>query len=257
MKKIILVALVVILTYACSKEDNITKSSPEADEIYDMLMAAYELNSSEKLKSLIDNWGNSVHPYQYSVLKNETERDIYKIFKEIYSPFNIDKLGWHEWGSSMYEGYDYIVVQNRVDYDFEYGTDAWPKPDSVTDFRPDIHFGGVTTLYLAKEYDIAINVFLGSEFNPLGTGGIMNPAVPSEESAARYNFLKQYLAIIPGHWGGYWHIETHPEVSRIRFDLERKRAKASFRVGYMFGDALLEKNDDKWDIVSSEINGIE
>ena len=85
----------------------------------------------------------------------------------------------------------------------------------------------------------------------------MNPASPTGESKERLDFLQTCLAIIPGHWGGYYHIETHPYVSFIAFNENADKARLSFRAGYMFGEADFEKNRNNWVMTHSAITGIE
>ena len=44
------------------------------------------------------------------------------------------------------------------------------------------------------------------------------------------------------HWGGYWHLETHPDIGGIIFNKTLTKAKIDFRVGYQDGKAILERN---------------
>jgi hypothetical protein len=63
--------------------------------------------------------------------------------------------------------------------------------------------------------------------------------------------------VLHGHWGGYWHIATHPDVSNIIFNHSFTKAQIVFRVGYQGGEAMAEKHDDQWIITNSKTTWIE
>jgi hypothetical protein len=257
MKQLYFIILAVLLNSACEKEEiRNPYVSESVDAIVDALENAYSHNSKSEYKAILDNWHNNIPPKPFDSLDKEIEKDIYKIFQVLYNPFDISRLGEHEWGN-LYEGYDYAVVQNTILYNFSYEIENYEECDTLSDFRPEISLDGKTILYLEPNYHKAIYIFLGAEFNPLGTGGIMNPASPTGETQKRLEFLWKYLAIIPGHWGGYYHIETHPDVSMISFNESVDKARVYFRVGYMFGEAEFEKNRSGWVMIHSAITGIE
>lgn len=262
---VLLLFFALCIISACEKSqddddiDNKKKTVPglQPQEIIDSLNDAYTANSKVKLKRILDYWHLENQSINNSEIENGTVRNIYEVFQEFYTPLDIGRLGWHEWGSDIYKDVKYIIVQNKIYYDFGFDSDMDNLTDTIFDFRPDIAFDNVDILYLTLNYEIALNAFLGSEFYPLGTYGIMNPALPAEESYKRQQFLNQYLMIFHGHWGGYWHIETHPELYTLHFDKNMQKVNLSFRVGYMFGDAYLEKKNGKWELVSSAITAIE
>ncbi len=43
-------------------------------------------------------------------------KDVYEIFSDFYTPFDLRRIGGSEWGDSLYFGVDYLVVQNRIDF---------------------------------------------------------------------------------------------------------------------------------------------
>ena len=51
-------------------------------------------------------------------------------------------------------------------------------------------------------------------------------------------FINQRFFILYGHWGGYWHLETHPEIQRITFNRDFTIAKIDYRLGYQGGEAI-------------------
>lgn len=158
-----------ILIAACEREENIRPfQTRSVSAIVDALEDTYIKNSQKDYKDILDDWHNNIPPKSFDSLDTEIERDIYKIFQAIYNPFDINRLGDHEWGE-LYEGYDYTVVQNYVYYNYTYNSDNHEGRDSIGDFRPEIYLEGKTILYLEPEYHEAIYTFLGTEYSPLGT----------------------------------------------------------------------------------------
>jgi hypothetical protein len=54
-------------------------------------------------------------------------------------------------------------------------------------------------------------------------------------------------------WGGYWHLETYPEVALTSFD----RATIHFRVGYQGGEAKIVRQGNRWKLRRSKATWIE
>jgi len=129
--------------------------------------------------------------------------------------------------------------------------------DSIVNFRPQIDSKGATPLYMNAHYKGILNTFLGNKYLPLGTGGFMNPAHADGESQKRKNFLENYIKIWYGHWGGYWQLLSYPEAYCITFDKQMKYAKIDFRMIYEGGEAILEKYDNKWILLSAKRTWIE
>jgi hypothetical protein len=108
---------------------------------------------------------------------------------------------------------------------------------SINDFRPQLNLTKNQVLYLLPKYEKALNCFLGTEAN--------------DDNWERYKFIRPQIPILIGHWGWYWHIATHPEVSSIYLDTDKTTAKVKYRLGYGGGEAILEKNkNNKWIITN-------
>ena len=129
--------------------------------------------------------------------------------------------------------------------------------DSIVDFRPKIEFKNVRILYLTPKYSKIINEFLGNKYYPLGTGGIMNPARAKGTSEKKLDFLNSKMKIIYGHWGGYYHIETHPDVFSIDFNKDLTLAKVNYRLGYQGGEATYKRHNGKWIFIDGHLTWIE
>ena len=198
MIRIVSVFLLLLLFVGCEKDPPAEIGEPKpADQILAELEDVYKDSSLEQYKSILDDWNVESVPQSVKSLESSIEKNVYGIFQILYNPFDISSLGGHEWGE-LYEGFDYIVVQNRINFNYSYEDEnGWEELDSIIDFRPEISIPGKTILYLSANYHEALYNFLGLEFDPLGTGGIMNPAYPTEESYERLQFLQNYLAIIP------------------------------------------------------------
>jgi len=234
----------------------------------DILESAYEKKSQILYSQFLQNWEDDSKPIIVSDSLNELQKDVYSIFIDFYNPFKLERIGTGEWGKKLYYNIEYVVVQNSI-YTRTFKTDSLnfdmferkdslvQSIDSIINFRPAIKLKQAKTLYLLPEYDVAINQFLGNEHYPLGTGGIMNPSTPKDSSAERLDFLNKKLKIIYGHWGGYWHIETNPEVFSIDFNNDRTIAKVNYRLVYQGGEAMYKKENGKWKFVNAHLTWIE
>ena len=85
----------------------------------------------------------------------------------------------------------------------------------------------------------------------------MNPSRARGQSEKRLEFMNKKLNIIHGHWGGYWHIETHPMVFSINFNKKRNLAKVNYRLVYQGGEAIYVKKNGKWTLKEAYLTWIE
>ncbi|MBN2092147.1 hypothetical protein JW964_21185, partial [candidate division KSB1 bacterium] len=228
--------------------------------ILENLTDAYSKDSDSLLNKFLENWYHAYQPKSSDEISSENEliQYAYEIFDKFYSPFDLARIGRSEWGDSLYYGVDYIIVQNSIKllvYDsdslkfnsiFDNTDSLILKKIDVTDFRPPVQFEQARVLYLTSEYDSCLNRFLKTTHNPLGADGLMNPASAKGESLARQMFLNRHLRIIHGHWGGYWHLETHPFVFNIEFNKDKNYARVNFKLVYEGGEAIFIKQNNEW-----------
>jgi hypothetical protein len=232
------------------------------------LEKAYKKKSQSQYGQFLEQWRSESTPFISLDSLSNLQKDVYEIFIDFYNPFNLQRIGSGEWGNKLYSDIDYVIIQNRIIM-YTYKTDSLNfgvfentdslvlSKDSITNFRPDIEFEEAKTLYLLPKYELVINKFLGSKSYPLGAGGIMNPSRAKGKSAKRLEFINKKLNIIHGHWGGYWHIETHPEVFTVDFNNDRTVANVHFRLVYQGGVAIYIRENGKWTLKDSHLTWIE
>lgn len=229
---------------------------------------AYKNKSQSQYDQFIEHWRSESIPITSLDSLGKLQKDVYEIFINFYNPFNLQRIGTGEWGDKLYSDIDYVIIQNTI-FIYTYKTDSLNfhvfadtdslvlSKDSIMNFRPKIEFEQAKTLYLLPKYDLVINKFLGSKNFPLGAGGIMNPSRARGQSAKRLEFMNKKLNIIHGHWGGYWHIETHPEVFSVDFNNDRTIAKVNYRLVYQGGEATYIKENGKWTLKDAHLTWIE
>lgn len=233
-------------------------------QIKDKLEFSFKQMQADSLKQIFVDWNKTIEPNSDDfVHQNDTIKTVFDVYKEFYNPLDLLKLGDWERGNDLNAKCKYILIQNKIFYSI-LPTDNFAdfdlqksKIDSIENFRPQINLDRNKVLYLTDEYAKSINNFLGAESTKLGDGNIMNPSRPKGESEKRYEILRPYIPILHGHWGGYWHLETHPAISVIIFNKTLTKAKIDFRVGYQGGAAILEKRGENWIIKESKATWIE
>ena len=223
------------------------------EQIAGKLEKAYQKNSLSDLKEILDNWHQYYDHNNYALL-TEIEKEVYSIYRAFYQPFTLENIGDSEWGNDIYENIEFLIIQNRLVYDFSYNLSNVFPGDTIYNFRPYIYFDQADILYKSHKYEGAIYDFLGTDF----------PVKFNEYKLSEYNdvdkrwkFLSNYIKIYYGHWGGYWHINTHPEVDRISLNDRMDKAKVYFRLVYQGGEAELEKINNQWKLIDSQLTWIE
>ena len=246
------------------KVEDVYQSSYTVNQLCDKLEFCYKHSQHDSLRHIFVDWNVTIKPNSEDfICQNETIEAVFAIYREFYKPFDLLKLGDWEWGNDLNSGCKYVVVQNKIFYSVlstnNFDDFDWQKSriDSIENFRPSVNLDKDKVLYLTNEYAELITNFLGTESTELGEENIMNPSIARGESEKRYEVLRQFIPILHGHWGGYWHIETHPVISVLIFNKRLTKAKIHFRVGYQGGEALIGKRDNKWIITESKETWIE
>ena len=249
MKRVILYLVTVSIiccNYSCDK--GVTTNDKSAKELCAKLERAFQSSSTSDLDQFFADWNISISSNTASIGQNNIIKTIYDVYREFFSPLDLTKLGDWEWGNSLNSNSKYVAVQNKIYYAVVEKElfDSWfyvEKLDSISDFRPQLNLKKSKVLYLLPDYEKALNMFLETEAN--------------DGNLKRYEFIRPQMPILRGHWGWYWHLATHPEISRIYLDKDKTIAKVLFRVGYQGGEATLEKNNNIWEITESRATWIE
>jgi hypothetical protein len=228
------------------------------------LEQAYTENLPDTLQQFFINWNEQIKPNTIEFIEqNETIKAVFESYKEFYKPFDLLQLGKWEWGNKLNSNCKYVAVQNKIFYsvisseNFDGADSETLYEDSIVNFRPPLLINKSKILYLTDEYNTSLNYFLGTESTELGNQNIMSPSRQKGESKKRYEMIRPFIPILHGHWGGYWHVESHPEVFTITFNKDLSLAIFDFRVGYQGGKAILTKDSNGWKIKESKATWIE
>ncbi len=257
--KIYISIILIFSIHGCddgNNDDNPDKRlSKSAQMIYDNLLVAYNNSCISCLKEVLDDWNRKYEPKSNIP---DSIKDVYKVFKEIYSPWDLGRMSKSEWGDSIYSGISYYVIQTSIKYGFHY-KEYVDENINLIDFRPSILVDTIKLLYLTDDYNSAINYFLGTDYILVGYDNkeenvIIVPELPPGESQLRVNYLRNYLHIFDGFW---WHFKTHPEVKQISFTNNKDSAQVYFRIGYEGGEVFLAKEHNEWNIVNYRMTWIE
>jgi len=291
MRQAITFSILFSILISCSHPDNKSQVPYDQKAILD---SAYSLKSSKLLESFFENWLSESKQTRRSLDDlTEIERETYRVYEAFFNPKDLSKIGGNETGQEIYKGTKYFITPSFIKiglvnslnrdsllevklnelkdtarrdkylkkingkylpraYYFLGNWTRTSKIDTLKNFNPNIK----DCLSLTPYYDTLLNTFSGTEMD-FRNRNIMNPAMPIGESHDRAEFLGQFIKIWPGHWGGYWHIETFPIVYRITFDSQLKNAVVSYRIIYESGETLLQKENGKWKIVDNRRTGIE
>lgn len=274
--KLFLLSISVVGLFSCIRNKPIIYSNQEniesASVLRDKFEVAFKHTSTDLLEQILADWNQTIPPNTAEFIQhNDTIKAVFEVYKEIYKPYDLQNLGNWEFGNRLNKNSEYIVIQNKIEFSIsnkdefsflvEDGFDDLGKSisfsDSITNFRPPVSLDRRRILYLTKEYKEALNQFLGRESTELGSPNLMTPSQPKEDSDKRYRFIRPYIPILHGHWGGYWHLETHPMISEVIFNETMSLATVMYRVGYQGGMAILEKKGNKWKIKKADATWIE
>ncbi len=121
-------------------------------------------------------------------------------------------------------------------------------------FRPSLELGNQKALFLTRKYEhILAKEFLGEiPRESVGTEYLRCPEKPRNEWERRRVFLEDFVAVIPGHWGGY-HLISPPKVTEICFNRKLDTAIVDFRQAWEGGEARYVKTHGRWRLLSSKV----
>jgi hypothetical protein len=255
----IILTFLLILSLSC-----ITNKNPlNTKEINqnDLLNEAYDKNSIDLLKDFLNNWENYYKVNIQRNIENDTLKIIYDIFNAFYKPFN-SSIYDHQLSDSIYCGINYVIIQNKilylmvdsiVQFDSPYPEEYfnYKKYKHIDPFFPNIKLDNIHILYLTTKYDTLIKNFLGdrkTKYLDLES---------ERERIKRQTFLNNLIKIHRGHWNYGWLIETYPVVQDIIIDKTFTKALIDFEFIYTLGGSYLEKRNNEWILLNSEISVVQ
>lgn len=243
------------------------------------LLNAYKENDLDGVNKYFENWNTESKKLTKTKYTDELEEGLYKIFKVMFHPYEMKALirepMMDDFEKDLLEVINrtpYLVIQNQISYiyndlnkiseenlmDFINST-RFSRDDMkiLNEFYPKVDVDKEKVLYMTPKYHEELISFLGSEDQPFGERHIMGPAIPKGETGKRYQFIRNYIPVLYGHWGGYWHLSTHPEIEYVFINPQLNHALVHYRIGYNFGYAELRKVDDEWIMLWANMNGME
>lgn len=207
----------------------------------------------------------------------------------IYQPHPLDTASSPQWTSDIYKYVEFMILPEYIGLSFVTLPDTLYSEQEITKyliqtkrtphrtdtietedeegafhslvikykmdrFYPAICFDNKIPLFLTREYEKTIDIFLG---NPPEFSGWYEVPVRSQQCIEkREEFLENYVKIFRGHWGG-WTKCSNPQAMWITFDKNMKYAMIDydfyFESGYQMCTAFLKKEEDIWTFISAEI----
>jgi hypothetical protein len=240
------------------------KPAYTVQELNSKFEVAFRQPSADSIGQVFTDWNQKIQSNTNEFInQNDTVKAVFQVYKEFYKPLDLLKLGNWEWGNKLNSNSKYVVVQNSIYFaviaENDFDDYNWRKSgrDSIDNFRPPVHTDKTKVLYLTEEYEKSLNQFLGNESTEVGSPDIMSPSRAAGTSEQRYEMIGPFIPVLHGHWGGYWHLATHPDVEIILFNQALTKARVIFRVGYQGGEATLIKTGSRWTIENSKATWIE
>ncbi|MBN2891019.1 MAG: hypothetical protein JXL97_04055 [Bacteroidales bacterium] len=269
MKNLSFFLLIIIFAFffSCNEKEKLpTNDRTEIDyslidSIENELLKAYSDSNFEALNNLFTGFCKQQKPNDTSLMESQLEKDIYKIFQLVFNPNKLEFLSDSLFKSTHYKNVDFYIIQSKIKYYLEDGIkkEIWyDSMPAIWNFKPILELkNNRKYFYLTPEIDSAMNRFLDFQDYPIGEKNLMDPALPRMETRKRFEFINKFVKIKYGHWGGYWHLETHPEIEVIQFTQKRNYAYVSYRIQYTFWVAEVYKKNGKWIIMKIKPNGAE
>lgn len=253
-KLTLFIVTICISIQSCNKSDDTFEVSQTCNlnaptqEFYASLMNSYNDSCTNCLKDILDEWEKEFSP---NTTFPDSLKIVYDVYQEFYSPWNLERMSESEWGNNIYNKYSYYIIQSSINYDFNYESPSTTNFYSISEFRPEIANDTINLLYLTDKHINAFNCFLDVDVE----NSFFVPT--SEKSISKYRFLNNFLFFFKGHWGNYWTFETNPYVQKMSFNNTKDKVKIYFKLGYEGGEAILEKNEEDWEIIDFYMTWIE
>ncbi len=220
------------------------------EQLFYKLMDGFNRSSSRELKDFLDEWSEEYHIETHIP---DSLKDVYDIYKEFYSPWDLDRITGGEYKGDAYADIIYYIIQSTISYDHNLDTSGTGEK-TIYDFCPEISNETKILLSLTERYSSVINCFLGSD-TAFWDYSKSETSIEND-SEIKYEYLSSHLKFQAGHSGNYWHIKTHPVVSMISFNESMDSAQVYYYISNRGGEVIMGKEDGKWEIVDSYLTWI-
>mgnify|MGYP006293641365 CR=1 FL=1 len=149
---------IIIVLFVCSGfgQNNIKR----------LLKNSFKKADLESLDKFFSNWEDECQPISQNQLKilSDTIQDVYKIFTDLYTPRELNRIGGTQWGDSIYTNVDYFIVQSRIDFAF---TETFDKKELFRKYFSNEYFGTEQMTqsensFLKDTTDFSLGLVLGS-----------------------------------------------------------------------------------------------
>ena len=200
------------------------------------LETAFQASSDEERARFFTNWHDSIQPKPLSEIHDPLERDLYTLYAAFFDPFALDVLVGYESEDDIRLPYEYLVLQDSVDYCI--GEVTPEQGHTLIDFRPKVSIEGHEAVFLTPVYREAIETFLNRDMD--------------DRDIQRYKFLQPMMWMFPGHGPFSWELLTPPSISSVVFNADRTEAVVDFYLVAEAGTARMERNGDGWILIDSQ-----
>ena len=249
MNKIALLGTLILLVGCTS--NRINPSKDDVAQIRDLLQDTYTLQHEQALEKI----GWDIDPI---ILRSAAN-----VFDAFWNPKNLEQYGDLHCGYDLYQNAQYLIVQTRLriayrtapDWEDDlfqfrrYYIDRTVEPKGKewliytnNNFIAEADIPDAKILYLTPQFKTNLYEYLGTEFTKFGTPSIMSTARARDKSAERLTAASKFITVFPNHWGGRWHLISHPEVLMIFLSEDYTKAVVAFRIRHEGGYAKMESH---------------
>ena len=226
--------------------------------IYEIFDAFYTPREMKRIGK--SEWGDSIYiTPKYLLVQNTIYYSVLLKSNHYYDSILSNSYYVNNYNDTMFlsnlratDSIHYFQMLQNWKYD-----DSRETETCIKDFRPKTIYPDDEILYEDRKYYPKIAKYLGYLHFDFGFPNLMSPAQPKRSNRNKQDFLNPYLVVWHGHWGGYWHITSHPLVWKIILENDLETADVHFLVVYQSGTATLKKEEGVWKLIESELTGIE
>lgn len=228
-------------------------------DVHDVFCTFYNPIDLQRIGS--SEWGDTIYKnVKYLIVQNNLQYRVQN--KVFFTKEEITAIRNSLLEESRQQGIDSLKLQNIPELEENWDIEELAENDvisrdTITNFRPSISCGDKDVVYLSSSYNTGLTTFLGTRIKKNKERLNYLYYLSDKEVTKRQLFLEQNIKIWRGHWGAYWQLLTYPQVNIMVFDKDREYVKVFFRIVYQGGEALLKKENGKWNLISSKLTWIE